>query len=262
MTLIVGLLCSDGVVVGSDSAVTFGDGGRFTIGQQQAEKVRVVENSLIYSSTGAVGISQVIAERVGNLWSQRTLTGKPEAVMDKVGKEIANLVSPYLQTGQFLRGMGNDPSASLCKSLIAVLISGQPQLFTFDFNGAPEKVTKEIGFVSLGSGQMIADPFLAFLRRILWEGKELTLSEGRLAAVWTIDHVRRTNPGGIGGEIQLATLSCDRNSRPVVTRVNSNEIQEHLQKIAAAEKALIHEIEGKSADGSVGAQQVNVPAGP
>ena len=38
MTVIMGVLCKDGVVVGADSAVTFGGGGVYTI-RQATEKV-------------------------------------------------------------------------------------------------------------------------------------------------------------------------------------------------------------------------------
>jgi len=90
----------------------------------------------------------------------------------------------------------------------------------------------------MGSAQGIADPFLAFLKRLLmWEKNLPTLGEGRLAAVWTIHHAVLTNPGGVAGPIQLGTLST-KEGKPSATIIPEINIQEHLQQIKIAEDAL------------------------
>ncbi len=248
MTLLVGILCKDGVVVASDSAATFGTGLQATIGQQEVQKVRKLNDHIIYCGTGAVGISQIISDRILALWASKAFSGTvtPEAAMHNIGTDIAQTVGPYLQTGQLQHALTGAASTSLCKSLIAMPVGHKPHLFQFDFNGAPERCTIDLPFVALGSGQVIADPFLAFLRRLLWTGREPTLSEGRLAAVWTIDHVSRTNPGGVGGEIQLATLEPGK-TLPVVAIASRETVEEHRQKVVLAEQALIQELIGKSA---------------
>ena len=100
MTLIVGILCKDGVVVASDSAATFGMGARPTIGQQELHKVHRINQNILYSCTGAVGIGQLIADNIGTLWSRKVLSASrnPAEVMNTLGKEIVKLVGPYLQT--------------------------------------------------------------------------------------------------------------------------------------------------------------------
>ena len=246
MTLIVGILCKDGVVLASDSAATFGSAGLPTIGQQEMRKLRQINDHVLYTSTGAVGISQLIADKLKSLWDAKTFSSfqSPEAVMDKIGKEIVSLIGPYLQTANLQRSLIGDASSSLCKSLVAMPVNQKPCLFNFDFNGAPERSTPDLPFIALGSGQPIADPFLAFLRRLLWTGREPTLSEGRLAAVWTIEHVRRTSPGGVGGNIQLATLASSANKMPNVIQASEEDVQEHLQRVASAEQVLVSELCG------------------
>ena len=194
MTLIVGILCKDGVVMASDSAATFATSGRPTIGQQAMRKLVRVNDHILLSGTGAVGISQLIADELDTLWSKKALSSlpTPEAMMDKVGKAILQRTGSYLQSAQVQKQLTGDASQSLCKSLVAMPHERRACLFQFDFNGAPERATKDLPFVALGSGQPIADPFLAFLRRLWWMEEEPTLAEGRLAAVWTIDHVTRT----------------------------------------------------------------------
>lgn len=244
MTLIVGILCKDGVVVASDSAATYGKEGVATIGQQHITKVHKLAESVLFSSSGAVGISQLIAHRVKTHWEDSAFKGikAPEEVMNKIGLSIMDLVKQYLQTANLSRPLVGDASPSLCKTLVALPVRHVPCLFTFDYNGAPEQMTSELPFVALGGGQTIADPFLALLKRLLWQTSQPTLGEGRLVAVWTIDHVRSTNPGGVAGAIQLATLSASEGKQPTVTVLPESQVQEHLQQARSAEGALVEEL--------------------
>jgi len=247
VTLIVGILCRDGVVMASDSAATFAASGLKTIGQQEIPKIHKLSDLILYSCTGAVGMAQLIANEIKTGWDKKEFqVSAPEEVMNRIGKKIAQLVSPYLQSANLTRPLVGDVSASLCKSLVAMPVKNVPCLFSFDYNGAPERSTPELPFVSMGIGQPIADPFLAFLKRLLWEKTVPTLGEGRLVAVWTINHVGLTNPGGVGGPIQLATLSAKEGK---VTILNENDVQEHLQQIHSAELALKNGLRPSAAAG-------------
>lgn len=249
MTLIVGILCTDGVVAASDSAATFTIPGMPTIGQQEMTKLHRLDESVLFSSSGAVGMAQLVANAIRTSWRNNEFRNfqQPEQAMQLIGTKIAQLVSPFLQTANLTRPLIGDCSMSLCKSLVAMPVNHEPCLFNFDYNGAPERATNELPFIALGSGQPIADPFLALLKRLLWATTSPTLAEGRLAAVWTIDHVRLTNPGGVGGKIQLATLSAESRGssaarQPRVTLLSEGDIQEHLEQIRAAEDALTKEL--------------------
>jgi 20S proteasome alpha/beta subunit len=246
VTVLVGIRCKGGVVVGSDSAATFGANGQSTIGQQSVAKVTIIQDRIAYAGTGAVGIAQLIIDSISRGWSEKAFSGAktPEQMMNLVGERIGKLVTPYFQTAQLQRGITGEASATLCKSLIAMPVNKEFHLFQFDFGGAPEHATKQLPFVALGGGQLIADPFLAMLKRLLWPECEPTLAEGRLAAVWTIDHVRRTTPGGVGGAIQLATLT---DAGETVKLATNDDVDEHLQAVENALAALVQHIKGMSA---------------
>jgi len=230
----------------SDSAATFGKEGVPTIGQQEVRKIHKLSNALLYSSTGAIGMSQIIADELMRGWDKKEFGGSPpktpEEVMNIIGKKIAQTLVPYLQTANFTHPLVGDANMSLCKSLVAMLVGDAPCLFSFDYNGAPERATEELPFVALGSGQSIADPFLALLKRLLWQNTQPTLAEGRLVATWTIDHVRLTNPGGVGGKIQLATFSKGSGGLPLISMLAEQDVQEHLEQTRAAEQALVREL--------------------
>src|SRR5262249_47299544 len=133
MTLIVGILCKESVVLGSDSAATFALGATPTIGQQEMRKLRRLNENLLYSSSGAVGISQLISQKLKSLWENKAFSGltAPEAVMDKIGKEIVALIGAYLQTANLQRSLTGDASSSLCKSVVAIPVQTKPCLFSF-----------------------------------------------------------------------------------------------------------------------------------
>lgn len=181
-------------------------------------------------------------------------------------REVAILMSYILDPKEgeefydpcLTRPLVGDASASLCKSLVAMPVKRVPCLFCFDYNGAPEQSTPELPFVALGIGQPIADPFLAFLKRLLWKGTRPTLGEGRLAAVWAIDHVRLTNPGGVGGPIQLATLSAKEGKQPTIAILSEKDVQEHIQQVRAAEGALVNEFRPPTQEGEI----VSLPEAP
>lgn len=238
----------------SDSAATFGSGALQTIGQQECQKVIQLGKAVLYSATGAVGIAQLISERVKESWSPaKAFSGmSPYNVMDRIAKTINELVAPYLKTGESVHNMTGAASDSLCKSLIAYPVDDKPQLVQFGFNGAPESATSHLPFVALGSGQAIADPFLAFLKRLLWGDRAPTLAEGRLVATWTIDHVRGTNPGGVGGKIQLGVV--EKTDQGWSARMLADDdVNEHLQRIASAEHALVREVRGELVAGTAAA---------
>jgi 20S proteasome alpha/beta subunit len=245
MTLIVGIRCEDGVVMASDSAATFGTGGAPTIGQQNVTKIVPMSNAMLYSGTGSVGMSQVISDIIKKVHAGSGVgSGKTSAeVMRIIGTEITKAVGPFIQTAR----MVGDGSTSYCKSMLAMVVGSKPCLFTFDGNGAPEEATEDLPFVAMGSGQAIADPFLAYLKRLFWLDSAPTLAEGRLVATWVLEHATRTNAGGIGGPTQLADLTCVKH-KPRIEVYDADRIQEHLQNVHSAEDALVRAIRNEDGD--------------
>ena len=57
MTVLVGVLCQEGVILGSDSSATFAAGNLNTI-EQSVQKTFVIGNDVILATTGAGGLGQ------------------------------------------------------------------------------------------------------------------------------------------------------------------------------------------------------------
>jgi hypothetical protein len=73
-------------------------------------------------------------------------------------------------------------------------------------NFQAEMKTGKIFFVSMGSGQMLADPFLAFVCRVLWNNEMPTVDQAKFGVYWVLDHTIKLAPGMVGPPIRLASL--------------------------------------------------------
>lgn len=148
-------------------------------------------------------------------------------------------VKPEFQNASIAKNaIGNIAlTSAICSSLIAIPISKNICLFQFNQQCSPEEATDNLPFVSIGCGQKIADPFLAFLRWIFWRNELPSLEEGIFSVFWTLEHAIRTNPGGVSDPKQIITINKE-NSKYKIHEFQPTELQEHVGFINDIEKYL------------------------
>jgi 20S proteasome alpha/beta subunit len=239
MTLIVGVKCSDGIVLGADGAATFGAMGQRTI-RQSVTKLHVISHRVIVGVSGPIGLSQRITGRIEDLYQEGTLTGtKSVQAMTKIREAIWPDIFGELQAASLAKNVIGPIAmdSALASSIVALPLDRKPALFQFDQQGAPEEATEDLPFVAIGSGQPTADPFLAFVRKIFWPKELPPLEMGIFSALWTLQHAIETNPGGVADPIQLIVL--EKQGKDYQARQLAEEdLQEHYEAITAAESAL------------------------
>jgi hypothetical protein len=134
MTVIVGILCSDGVVIGTDSTMV---AGRFqtgyTIERQQGDvlKIEVIGDDTITAVTGAMGLGQ--------------------RFNDQVTATMQELRQPYLPPQQYVVGYGPINCTSLQK-IIQQLGTVPPNAVPYDVLN-PEEIGRIISQVTIGDFQ-------------------------------------------------------------------------------------------------------------
>lgn len=247
MTLIVGVKCKDGIVIGADGAATYGGLGNRTI-IQPTRKLTIVNGRVIVGVSGAVGLAQRIVGIIEHLETdpkeKETFSSqnpsfprKPCDAMVKVREKLAPHLMQELNVcaqAQAAIGPNVAQSSAIALTVLAVPIQGNPCLFQFDQQGAPEAASNDLPFVAIGSGQAIADPFLAFIRRIFWPpGTVPNLGDGIFAVAWTLQHAIKTHPGGVADPVQIATLVNGK-----AKELSREDLQEHYENIGVAENAL------------------------
>ena len=242
MTLIVGIKASDGVVLGADGAATLASASSFTV-RQSVKKLSIVKGQVIVGVSGSVGLSQRIVSEVDGLWEKKQLSNRSSSnVMIKLRQELWKHIGMELQVAdvaQKVLGQAAQSSAT-AHTVVGLPCNGMPRLYQFDRQGAPEEATEDLPFVAIGSGQPIADPFLAFLRRIFWKDRLPNLSEGVFAALWTLLHAIETSPGFVSEPVQIVVLESAKKSAYQARELEEPELQEHREGIA--------HIEGNMAD--------------
>jgi hypothetical protein len=195
VTVLVGILCKDGVVVGSDSAATF-SAGQFNTIEQPAKKVDIVGDRVIVATTGAGGLGQRFRAIVDDAF-KKNLFGSQTPI--EVGKMLcAAGIKDFTSTGLRIGGFG---------ALVAFPCQKLPRLCEFastDFQ--PELKDAGIWYVSMGSGQTIADPLLGLARQAFWDDGLPTCKDAKFVLTWIISQAIKLNAGGVNGPVQIAVL--------------------------------------------------------
>lgn len=207
MTVLVGILCKDGVVIGADSAATLMAGQQRTI-EQSMKKVDIVgDNRVIVAGTGSGGMGQRFTAIVDQAWRDKVFMKPPI----EVGKALAaigikDFASTHAQPGQY-------------GALVAFPCQKKPCLVEFavtDFQ--PELKTHDFWYVSMGSGQMIADPFLGLIREAFWDDGVPSCKDATFVVTWILSQAIKLNTGGVNGPMQIAVMdgkSGELNARMV-----------------------------------------------
>ena len=228
MTAIVGILCQDGVIIGTDSSATFSSGRMPTV-EQPIEKLLIVQNSIIIAGTGQVGLGQRFEAIVNKLWDSRVFSSRitPMEITKRLTTEtIKDFSQTFAPKEQY-------------SALVAFPTNGTFHLCEFalsDFQ--PELKTPRLWYASLGSTQLITDSFLALMRDIFWTGGPPPLSDGIFAATWALNHAIDVNPGGVNKPIRIAVLEPKGDGVLKAELLKDTQLAEHQQNIDGAKNAL------------------------
>ena len=231
MTAVVGILCSDGVVVGTDSSVTMGFGTFSTI-EQPTEKLAVVYNRAIIAGTGNVGHDQRFRNVIENALREKQFVGERNGVIQKPVDICRNISrATILDFRQTLTPL------DAYSALLAVPVGQEQVLCEFANGFQPTLYTAQMWFGSMGSTQPITDPFLALMREIFWPKAQPTVQEATLAVTWTLDHAIAVNPGGVNGPVRIAVLEPSKNNSPA-RLLADEDLNEHRSWIQNAKHDL------------------------
>lgn len=229
MTAIVGIFCKDGVVIGADSAATSAAGAIRTI-EQPVMKIDIIADRIIIAGTGQVGLGQRFCAQVKCLWENKKCSGLDEFGTAKLICQTA--IQDFSQTAI---SPGNCPYGAL----VAFPCKHHPHLVEFAYNDLqPEFKTQNLWYVSMGSGQLIVDPFLGLMREVFWKDGPPTVQDGIFATTWLLEHAISVNPGGVNGPVHIATLEKIGTGDWKAQLLSEDRLLEHKANVEAAKDAL------------------------
>lgn len=238
MTLIVGIPCSDGVVIGTDSAATIGP-----IVLPGMPKVHSIADCALVACAGRLGPIQRFLSVVSRRYGADQLLDADGTLVEE-GRELTAKVFQNFQSTGGIEGR--------CRSVVALgLDHGVREwgLISFDFGSEPGSGTFEVvrgfPFVALGSGSAAAMPLMAFVRKVFWSGSQPSVVDAIFAIAFVMETAIEIAASGVGGKLQVGVLrteddgdavhsggsSCDANRRYSVRLLEPNEVEE--QRAAA-----------------------------
>lgn len=237
MTVLVGVLCTDGVVIAADSAATMGSGGVFTVRQQTSQKITYPQDGVILAITGSVGLGQRLHDVVKAIAADSQFKSTdPMKVATLVSK---NAVSDFERTGAHYLGVGGQgvaPHIGLGALLAFPREDQQACLIEYDHGTfQPELRDGDLWWTTMGIGKSIADPVLTVLAPLLCEGAQPVLSTGKFLAYWTVRQVINTNTGGVDGPVHMAVLSKEgKDGKYQAVQLTEDDIELHGSMVDAA----------------------------
>src|SRR5262249_18488183 len=123
-------------------------------------------------------------------------------------------------------------------ALVGFPLNNKPHLCEFaaaDFQ--PEFKDERIWYCSMGSGQLITDPFLALMREVFWSSGPPTVQDATFAVTWALDHAVAVNAGGINAPVRVGVM--ERVEGKYVARILDDiDLQEHRENIGQAKDLL------------------------
>jgi hypothetical protein len=235
LTLLVGVLCKDGVVIAADRQATHGTLGQRTVGQA-VTKIRTIGGTGLFASSGHLGLGQQLASIVEQ--KQPEFMNQPyDRFIAKLQAALRTVVDPALNTARIaatgVYGASVAAGDAICGSLLAAPFKDRLHLVEITPQVAVESMSTSLPFICLGSGKGSADPFLGFLKSVFWPDLLPSVSEGALAAFWTVQHAIDMKVDGVGFDVDVFVVAKAGNSY-ASRQLNTAELAEHTDFINAS----------------------------
>jgi hypothetical protein len=173
-----------------------------------------------------VGLAQRVKIIADDMWNKKQFTGSGMSTATTLaGRALTDFGSSLLQ---------KHPQHGInFGALLAMVVEDVPYLVEFgstDFQ--PELKQDNLFYVSMGSGQMLADPFLAFVKRVLWKDKMPDVERAKIGIYWALNYTCGQAVGMVGGDLKLGVLR----KQGVDWTASIQDTQEQAQYVAALEE--------------------------
>lgn len=228
MGLVVGLVCEDGVVIGSDSSRPNTDLGT-PEPSGPVQKTYVIGGDVLLSTTGNVGFAQRLEMVLRELREDSRFPEWDHFVIARslVADAWKEFQATRSQLGSFgaLIGFRCITGVHLCE-----LHPGDLQ---------PEFKGPDNWFTALGPARATAHSLLGLLRRTVFQARRPRLSEGVFLAVWALEHACQLHPGWIRRPFHVALLATEAEDRPhPAWLLSAEQLADWLDKVRHTEQQL------------------------
>ncbi|MBY0462659.1 MAG: hypothetical protein K2Q34_05725 [Alphaproteobacteria bacterium] len=218
MTVVIGIYCSDGIVIAADSALTING----MVEQTYSEKITCVNNDLVIGFAGDLGFSQrykscILAAFLDSQSKAKT----PEEIVKTLCTAGLN---EYLSTHQ-----ANLP-IEVPTSFVVGFVHNEVHCLILlpEKNFQPVMINQDMPFCSIGSGHYLTNPFLCFIKNVFWKRNTVPeVSVGIFSALMALNLAIQVNPGGINGPVHVAVIRKDNENKYYCRKLHEDELSSH-----------------------------------
>lgn len=226
MTVIVGVKCTDGIVIGSDGVATSSYGPQPLIKLEYPHKISKISSDILVAASGSIGLSSRFSAHVTK--AQETGSFRKNGRLGSI--DIATMSCQDFSASGVPRTTHQGYGIT---TLLAARFSDDVHLIEFgllDFQ--PEIKTSPLHFVSIGSGQNLADPFLAFVNRVIWKNEKPNISMGLLGVYWVLKHTCDFAHGLVGPPIKVGVLRNQNGwNASILEDADLGQLAQHVQEL-------------------------------
>jgi len=196
MTLVIGVVCEEGIVIGSDSQTTMG-GELKRINRPNPKVLELDNNCIVFAGAGDVCVLQEVEDKVNTILEESNDKGL-EFFRDRVDEIIFQTMKKHVEKhGVMFGNYKNMPTGdfvfSSCKNKI-------PLLCHFAMDGSSEKV---YDYIAVGSGMPYAEVLLKDSYR-----EKLSLDDSKYL-VYSVIRDTEDVDNFVGGEIHIKIIKLD-----------------------------------------------------
>ena len=105
MTLVIGVRCGDGIVIGADSVATYAlPNGVATVEQVMDSKIHKVDDKLLYAFAGDISLGQDVMHSLSKSWKRDKGKSK-ENIKKSMSKAVVEPIQEYAERSDSVRSM-------------------------------------------------------------------------------------------------------------------------------------------------------------
>ncbi len=254
MSLIVGIRCADGVVIAASGPASWPSVDGLPAARQQARRLRVVAGQAVLGVAAHDGLAQEMA-----LSLERCLVGPDrgdtaeDVLRTKIRDALAAPIQRTVAIHQTLKGLPGFATAShdylVSQSILAIPLHRTLRLYALDPECSLTEITEELCCAAVGSARSAAEPFLAFMRRVLIGSDVPKLSTGELAAYWAVYQAVANHVAGVTLPIQVVSVTRSPEGSIEIVERGEEEIDALRQAMEKAEERIGESFRGGATGG-------------
>lgn len=246
MTIIVGVLCSDGIVIAADGMASNNLGSTSFVGINNL-KTEIIQNKLIVSCAGDDSLMTLFINYLKSDNLSSLVSNSDEFAFSIINGFHAYCENLYLKPikngtpGQVLNDVPIDPiKYQLVSDFYSKVNQQFAAIIAFEYNGhhfaytlngfQPPQMIRDGGiwYKIIGSGGLIGWPSIHLIKNILNIKTQPSVENAIQLAYWTIDHSIEASSGGIGGEIKITKLEKAENNTYKIENVDVTGTKEYI----------------------------------